>query len=358
MNADLTLFVRESLSRGLPRAAIRERLVAAGWRAEEVDSALAAFAETDFPVPVPRRQPYLSARETFLYLVLFVTLYITAFNTGVLLFAVLDRWLPDAAHPDTASRWAIEAARNGTAGLVIAFPIFLFLTALIGRTMAREPEKRGSKVRKWLTYITLFVAALFIIGDLTFLVQRLLSGEVPARVLLKTLVVFAIAGTVFGHYLADLRHEELEGEAKAARPGLLSRAAVVVVLLVIVGGFFASGSPRHQRLRVLDGQRVSELRGIANELERYARDNGKLPARLADLLGPTTAQGISLRDPVTREPYAYRTLDSLSYELCATFDSADSLTSAPYGEVSEYWKHPAGRTCFTGHVPKRPEKEK
>jgi len=357
MNADLTLFVRESLSRGLARAAIRERLIEAGWRAEEVESALAGFAEADFPVPVPRRRPYLSAREAFLYLVLFATLYITAFNTGLVLFAIVDRWLPDAAQRDDAARWAIEAARNGTAGLVIAFPIFLFVAALIGRAMAREPEKRGSKVRKWLTYITLFVAALVLIGDLTFLVQRLLSGELPTRVLVKTLVVFAIAGTVFGHYLADLRREEREGEVKPARPGLLARAAVVAVLVVVVAGFLSAGSPRRQRLRVLDAQRVGELKNIAAELERYASDNGRLPGALTDLLGPTAIRTLSLRDPVTKAPYGYRTLDSLSYELCASFDSADSLTGPPpYGEVSEYWKHPAGGKCFVAHVPRKPEK--
>ena len=33
--------------------------------------ALAGFAEIDFPVPVPRPRPYLSAREAFIYLVVF-----------------------------------------------------------------------------------------------------------------------------------------------------------------------------------------------------------------------------------------------------------------------------------------------
>ncbi len=356
MNADLTLFVRESLSRGLPRPAIRERLLAAGWRAEEVDSALAAFAEVDFPVPVPRRQPYLSAREAFLYLVLFATLYTTAFNTGLVLFSMLDRWLPDAARRDDAARQAIEATRGGVAGLVIAFPIFLFVSTFIGRAIAREPEKRASKVRKWLTYITLFVAALVLIGDLIFLVQRLLSGELPTRVLLKTLVVFAIAGTVFGHYLADLRREEREGAARPAGHGLLARVAAAAVLVVLVGGLLLAGSPRRERQRVLDAQRVSELARIAGEVETYAWDNGRLPAKLTDLLGPTTGANLPLRDPVTRAPYGYRTLDSLTYELCATFDSADSLTAMPFSGVAEFWRHPAGPKCFTCRVPKKREK--
>src|SRR6185295_12639743 len=95
MNRDLQRFVREALGRGQSRAAIRDALQQAGWRADEIDAALAVYAETDFAVPVPRRRPYLSARETFLYLVLFATLYTTAYDVGQILFALIERWLPD-----------------------------------------------------------------------------------------------------------------------------------------------------------------------------------------------------------------------------------------------------------------------
>ena len=348
MNADLQLFVRDSLARGLPRTAIRERLLEAGWRAEEVESALAGFAEADFPVPVPRRRPYLSAREAFLYLVLFATLYITAFNLGLVLFAIVDHWLPDAMQNDYAARWAIEAVRNGIAGLVIAFPIFLFLSTLIGRAMTREPEKRGSKVRKWLTYITLFVAALVLIGDLTFLVQKLLSGELPARVLWKTLVVFVIAGTVFGHYLAELRGEERESGASWRGSPWLARVAVVAVAATIVLGLVAAGSPHQARLRSLDAQRVGNLKAIWEQLNQERSSGKPLPGSLAELatrpMAP--AQG-SFRDPVTHEFYGYRVVDSLTVELCATFATEDSLTGPGGGESSLFWKHPSGRRCFT-----------
>ena len=178
MNADLQTFVRESLIQGVPRPVIAERLRAAGWRPEEIGAGLAAFAEVESPVPVPRRQPYLSAREAFLYLVLFATLYTSAINAGAVLFALIERWLRDPSVPTATARMASEAARGPTAGLIIAFPIFLLLSRGIGRSIQREPEKRGSRIRKWLTYVTLFVAAMVLIGDLIFLVSRLLSGEI------------------------------------------------------------------------------------------------------------------------------------------------------------------------------------
>src|SRR5258705_849761 len=180
---DLQQFVRDALVAGLPRDAIRARLAEAGWPEEEIASALDAWAETDFPVPVPRRRPYLSAREAFLYLVMFVTLYVTAYNVGALGFQFVERWLPDPAltsgRYDVSARYSAQAIRGAAAGLLIAFPVFLALSSYIGRALRRDPAKRTSRVRKWLTYLTLFVAALVILGDLTVLVTRMLPG-VPA----------------------------------------------------------------------------------------------------------------------------------------------------------------------------------
>lgn len=204
---DLDRFVREALARDVPRDRIESVLVEAGWPQEKVDRALGQFAEVDFPVPVPRPQPYLSAREAFLYLLLFTTLFISAFNFGSILFELIELMLPDPG-----ARYGAEYSgydlRSSVSYVVVAFPIFLFLTVRLEREMRQDPVKRGSKVRKWLTYLTLFVAAGFLIGDLVVLIQHFLEGELTIRFLLKVAVVAVIAGTVFGYYLRDLQKEE------------------------------------------------------------------------------------------------------------------------------------------------------
>jgi hypothetical protein len=63
-------------------------------------------------------------------------------------------------------------------------------------------------VRRWLTYLTLFVAAVVLIVDLITLVDNVLGGEVTVRFVLKVLVAGLIAGTIFGYYLWDLRRDE------------------------------------------------------------------------------------------------------------------------------------------------------
>jgi len=213
INDDLQSFVKEALTHGTPRNAIKDTLLEAGWREDQVESALAAYAPSDFPIPVPVPKPYLSAREAFIYLVLFTTLYLTTFNLGRLIFQFANLAFPDPGPLYETAQSARDAIRFSVASLVIAFPIFMYLSVLIGRSIKRDPSKRSSKVRKWLTYMTLFVAAGVIIGDLTALVFNFLGGDLSLRSALKVLTVAGIAGGIFGYYLWDLRQEEREAEA-------------------------------------------------------------------------------------------------------------------------------------------------
>ena len=207
---ELETFVRDALMRGHSRQQVSSALLAAGWSEQQISGVLDGWAEVDFPLPVPRPRASLSAREAFAYLVLFSTLYFFAWNLGSLLFQLIQYALPDPADPDWqlmrlsgGIRWAISA-------LVIAFPVFVFAAHRVSRDVDKHPIKRLSPVRRWLTYLTLFVAATVLIGDLTALVYNLLSGDLSLRFLLKVLVVGVIAGTVFGYYLWDLRQEEVE----------------------------------------------------------------------------------------------------------------------------------------------------
>jgi hypothetical protein len=203
---DLEQFVRDALARGCSRQDIDKALTDAGWTVEQIRSALTAYADVDFAIPVPRPRPYLSAREAFLYLVLFTTLYLSAYHLGSLLFELINRAFPDVSMPygngvSRSIRWSV-------ASIVIAFPIFLLLSAKIGRELVQQPVKRQSAVRRWLTYLTLFVAAVVLICDLITLVDSVLGGEITARFILKVIVAGVIASAVFGYYLWDLRRDE------------------------------------------------------------------------------------------------------------------------------------------------------
>jgi len=213
---ELLDFVKDALGRGLSRTQIEDALRKGGWTTDQIRAALTAFAEVEFPIPVPRARPYLSAREAFMYLVLFGTLYVTAYNLGSLVFDFIDRAFPDPAsgsldrYPGGYEGYVAQRIRWSVSSLIVAFPVFLYMSWLTGRAIAVDPSKRASKVRRWLTYWTLFVAACALIGDVTTLVYNLLGGELTVRFVLKVLTVGVIAGTAFTYYLRDLRRDEAE----------------------------------------------------------------------------------------------------------------------------------------------------
>ena len=210
---DLVGFIRDALARGLPRPQIENVLLRAGWNPEQVKRALGGFAEVDFPIPVPRPKPYLSAREAFIYLLLFSTLYVSAYSLGSLLFQFINRAFPDPVTPASAVQYSREAMRWSVSSLIVAFPVFLYMSRLTSRTIRLDPTQRGSKLRRDLTYLTLFVAALTLIGDFIALVYSFLGGELTVRFVLKALTIGVIAGASFGYYLWDLRVEEKEIKA-------------------------------------------------------------------------------------------------------------------------------------------------
>jgi len=211
INEELSGFLKEGLERGLPREQLEEVLLDTGWPRDQVRGALGAFADVTFPIPVPRPKPYLSAREAFVYLILFSTLYVSAFSLGSLLFELIHRAFPD---PSVDPAFALEASRESIRWsislLIVTFPVFAFVSWTNDRAVRVDPSRRLSKVRRWLTYLTLFVAASYLIGDVTSIVYNVLSGGVTTRFALKVLTVAAIAGSVFGHFLLDLRKEEVE----------------------------------------------------------------------------------------------------------------------------------------------------
>ncbi|HVZ98799.1 MAG TPA: DUF5671 domain-containing protein [Caulobacterales bacterium] len=204
-NATLDAFVREALGKGHEPARIAAALQSAGWTKKEVDAALAEWVVTDFGMVAPKPKAYVSAREAFLYLVLFLLLGIVAWHLGSLLFALIDKTIPDPL--DRSGEYLIQSRdaqiRSGVAGLVVGGPLLLWLSLHIRKQRRANPAMQRSRVRKWLTYLTLVIAACTLIGDAIGLVYNFLSGDLNTRLGLKMFVIAAIAGAIFLFFIRD-----------------------------------------------------------------------------------------------------------------------------------------------------------
>jgi hypothetical protein len=208
MDARLLEFTRQALAAGIPRPDIDTALTSAGWARADVDAALGNFAEVSFPLPVPRPRPYLSARDAFVYLILFAALYSSAYHLGSLVFDFINRVFPDPLTGTTLVRYSDDAIRWNISALLVSFSLFLLMFRIETRAIGRDPSRRNSLPRKWLTYVTLFVGAVSLAGDFMVLVYNALGGELTIRFVLKVATVGIIAGGTFAYFLVDIQQDE------------------------------------------------------------------------------------------------------------------------------------------------------
>ena len=206
VDVKLETFVEAALLAGVNKAEVEQALVEAGWSKEQIAEGLRSFADVDFVVPVPTPKPQLLARDAFLYLVMFGTLYVSGFHLGALLFQFINLAFPDRLGQEEMA--TLDFMRVATAALIVAYPMFISVSYYTNRGLVLDPARRTSAVRRWLTYLTLFIAACVITGDFVTVVYTLLSGGLSIRFLLKTLVVGLIAGAIFGYYLWAIRTDD------------------------------------------------------------------------------------------------------------------------------------------------------
>jgi hypothetical protein len=199
VSKELSRFTRDALSAGKSRDEIAAALDASGWSASEVADALKAWADTPFAPPVPRPQSTVSARDFFVYALLFGVLLMGATYLVVLLHRLIDLAFDDGGYRNAHGiRWAISV-------LVVTAPTYLWLTARERAKLAADPALYRSAIRRWMTYLTLLGASAVLLGDLVSVIYAFLSGDFTLQFMAKALVVGAVSGLIFVYYLGDIR---------------------------------------------------------------------------------------------------------------------------------------------------------
>jgi hypothetical protein len=320
----LRRFVECAMALGASDRFIADLLKANGWTEKEIYSAFREYYEesTGHTLPV-RRQSGESAREAFLYLVAFSTLFTWAYALGSLLFALAEYAFPDAVR--LAERPAVSTALE-IASLVVAFPVFIVVSRMLR-------WNRTSPVRKWMTYLALAIAAGVLIGDAVTVVAYLLQGGITTQFLAKAAAVAMIAGGIFYYYLREVSAPD------AARKRVFGYASSAVVAVAIIVGMLVSGSPAEQRARQADRERTRDLAAIGQSL---ARPDAVTAPSNVDEFRAHVGRTARLNDPFTGQPYEYIPGEGSGYQLCAVFetDSRAERSRVPF------WAHPAGRHCF------------
>jgi hypothetical protein len=355
MDQSLGAFIDHARQKGMDHATIRMLLLSAGWKEKDIARALTAQA-LDIPVPTP--PDVGGAREAFLHLVAFAALYTAAAAGVMLLFDYINVLMPDPATTQYGSiqaEWVRTAIRWEISALIVSFPILIWLSWALVREMRATPDRARSPVRRWLTYLTLFMAAVALTTDVITLVSALLEGEMSGRFVLKVLVVLVVAGGCFVYYFLSLRMtpEQQQGTRLHRYAGITASAVVVAAVLV---GLVATGSPAAARLQKFDVRRIEDIRMIHAEVMNQTVGTDwrspqvtpvmrtPLPASLDAVAQHAVRQRPRTNDPATGAAYGYEVTGTSSFKVCASFDTAREEV----GDIA--WNHPAGRHCFAFDV--------
>jgi hypothetical protein len=298
---------------------------------------------------VPKRN---LPRDLFLHLLAIVTLYWSAISFTTLLWQFVNYFFQNSLDNFYYQSFS-DLIRFAVSSLFIVFPVFIFVSWFLNKIYKKESEVRESKIRKWLIYLTIFVASLVIIGDLITVINIFLSGEIAIKFILKSLSVFLVAGFVFGYYLDDVRRPIPTPLAK-----YFAWLSSVLVFIAIVASFFLIGSPTTAKLMQFDQQKVNDLQNIQYQIVNYWQAKGKLPTALSDL--NDTISGFSVpADPQLNGLYEYNIINTekLSFQLCATFNKSTQkgiTRSASFDKfgINQNWDHPEGRVCFERTIDK------
>ena len=290
----------------------------------------------------------MTAKDFFLHIAVIILLYTGTVALLNILFNVINAAFPQVTQ---YSYFASTSISLPVATLIVVFPLFLFLANVLRKGYVADPGQKEYPVRKWLIYITLFIAGGVLVGDLVTLIYYFLDGqEMTTAFLLKILSILVVTGCIFGYYMDDLKDR-----LSSSRRNMWRVIAAVLIVGSIGAGFYVLGTPQSQRMLRYDSQKVSDLQNIQWQIVNYWQQKGILPATLVELQDPISGFMIPI-DPQAKVPYEYEKTGNLSFDLCAEFNKSLEATNdsvaritylKPMGKLNENWQHEAGRQCFS-----------
>jgi len=310
----------------------------------------------------------LNAGFFFLSLGVVITLIASVASALSLFFKVIEQALPDALNPVSAYSYVYNDIRVSLAILIIALPALFIINHFWQKFLRQGLNQFESVFLKWGTYFILFLASLTILIDLITLVNNFLAGEITSQFIYKVLVTAAVASIALLYYHLNLKMFERGDLQKRKYPNPKTGLSIVTVVLffcVIIFTFNTIGTPKEQRARRLDQQRIMDLQNIEATVLNYYQAEEALPENLEEAF--KTSYAIP-KDPETNlnKNYSYQKVDTSTFKLCADFSSTlteDLNVNIPTGIylnvastskqiiLNDYsWKHPAGDYCFAREI--------
>jgi len=206
-NPDLEKYIAAAREQKIPDEEIKSQLVRAGWPESDVIGTLTPKSTIGTnlpPPPVPRFGMWVA----FQYIILFITLYLSATAVGGILHEAVDNIFKDRLDPYDYGRsinnWLLNFY---IAFLIVGFPIFAWLFVVLKKQAIEKPGIKNLGARKFLIYLTLVGTFLIMIGHLIGTVLSFLNGDIALSSFFHLGVTFLVAGSIFIYLLLAVKED-------------------------------------------------------------------------------------------------------------------------------------------------------
>lgn len=207
-SSELIKYIESAREKKASDEKIKSALISAGWGENEIAEALKPKSDSLELPPPP--VPHFNMWVSFQYVLLFISLYISATSFGTILHYAVNQYIPDKldelnySYSYGLTDWMLS---SGIAGIIVTFPIFAVLFILLKRQTLERPAVKNIKLRKILIYLTLIGTFLVMIGHLIYTIYSFLEGSTTTRSGAHLLINLIIAGSIFGYLLGEVRED-------------------------------------------------------------------------------------------------------------------------------------------------------
>ena len=294
-----------------------------------------------------------SPKILFWYLRLFFTMGFAASATATLWYQFINKFFPlevglyygggvNRPYNERAVIWAISA-------LVVLAPTFYVFAAILRKAIARHEVEFDRGVRQWTSYFFLFIVMAVMLGDMITAVRYVLNGDYTARFFLKVLTILVITGWLAAYVWLDLRSKD--ALATSTIPRRMGIASATVIVISVAAAFTLIDSPALAREKAFDRQREYNMASLQYSVRNFYSRHARMPESLEELHEDGYVNRRVTQDPATGDVYAYRIVNEVEFELCATFatdnredDDEFYRATGPHGGA---FMHGDEHTCFT-----------
>lgn len=275
------------------------------------------------------------AFHLFLYLASFFSLGFLISGIISVYFELVNKYVPDVSILDQFSSGSVfddAAVKYGLSSLLIAAIVYFPVSFLINKKLAKGEIRADSLVRKFLTYIALFILTAITIGSLAVLFYDYLNGELTGNAFGKIIAFFLTVLFFAAFYFWEIRRKEfLEKPFK-----MFYGAALAVALSGLIVGLAIADSPTVAREKKIDSSMINEMESMKNNIEDLYDDTNGIP----------TEKEIQKS---AKFKIDYIVKNEKEYQMCANFLRSQEENNFDM----QMWNHPSGNYCFTFNIESR-----